>query len=210
MAEVIGTISAILGILDTVKTVYGKVSDASHLPEAFQRIISQIDTAWNILDEAEEQYKKAETQELDKIRGTLQICKEDAEHLQTLYTVVCEHADSNWLRRYRRVASNIAHDRSGKVEDLWKHLLETLQVLTSYHIFHNLPTASHSLEEAIKAIEEVGDSLPPDQGTGDHIFHAPVGAVHSGSGANHSMNQVNTGSGTQWQGGTHNHGQQGK
>lgn len=206
MAEVIGAISAILGILDAVKKVYEKVADASRLPKAFERIFAQIDLAWNILTEAEERFKKSQTQELDKIRGTLDICKDDAVKLQKLYVIVCEHAESNWFRRYKREVENMVHDRSHKVEDLWKHLLETLQVLTAYQVFYNLPTPSQDLEQAIRDIEDVADSMLEPEPAGQYTFNAPVNNVHSGSGENKSQNQLNTGSGGQWQGGTHHHG----
>lgn len=196
-----GVISSILAILDAIKTTYKKVNDAARLPNTFQKIISQTDLAWNILAEVEEQYNTGEPRDREKILGSLKVCEEDARSLQTLYDIVCNHADGNWMARYRRHISNMAHDRPRKAEELWKRLLETLQVLTSYHIFRNLRTPVETLQTAIAEIEDTEDSLP-EQPAGNSIFNAPVGSVHSGSGPNNSSN-------SQFIGGTHNHGRQG-
>jgi len=201
MAEALGIISSILAILDAIKATYKKVNDAARLPKAFQKIISQTDLAWDILAEVEERYTIEEARDQDKIHASLKVCEEDVKSLQTLYDIVCNHADGNWMSRYKRHISNMAHDRPRKAEELWKRLLETLQVLTSYHIFRSLPTPVETLETAIEEIEDTEDSLP-ERPAGNSIFEGPVGSVHSGSGPNHSSN-------SQFIGGTHNHGRQG-
>lgn len=201
MADVIGVISSVLAILDAIRTTYQKVDDAARLPKAFQKIESQINLVWNILAQVEERYKREQPLDEDNILQSLKSCEEDAKSLQTLYDIVCKNADGNWLARYKRHISNMAHDRPRKVEELWKRLLETLQVLTSYHIFRSLQAPVDDLQTAIEEIDDIEDSLL-EQSTSSSIFNAPVGSVHSGSGPNHSTNN-------QFVGGTHTHSRQG-
>lgn len=183
MADPLSTIASILAILDATIAVYKTVHDAKRLPQAFQKIATQISLAWDILFEAELHYKQAPGQDESSIQATLVACKQDATDLKEMYVVVCEYIDSNWLPRYKRHISNLAHGRKEKVEELWKRILETLQTLTSYHIFRNLPT-SQKLVPAIEEIEQVEDSAPEEFVGITNTFNAPVGNAHSGPGDN--------------------------
>lgn len=185
MADPLSTIASILAILDATIAVYNKVHDATRLPKAFQKIAAQMSLVWDTLAEAEEKYPPDSPKDTS-IEATLLACKQDTESLQKLYAVVCEHINSNWLSRYKRHISTLAHGRKEKVEELWKRILETVQTLTSYHIFRNLPTSPDNLKTAIAEIEEVEDSLP-EEGIGHtSTYNAPVAMVHSGSGTNNA------------------------
>jgi hypothetical protein len=98
-----------------------------------------------------------------------------------MYETVCVAANADWARRYRGHISNMIYDRKGKVEDVWKSLLEGLEVLQGYHLFKSLSTAAE-VAIAIKEIQEVEDFLPGDGST----FSGPFGLAHTGSGENHA------------------------
>lgn len=201
MADPLGTITSIIALLETAKKAYDKVQDATHLPQAFGKINARINLATETLVEVRVRYQK-NTEEEAKIEATLQECEKDAEKLKTIYELVCKAADSDWYHRYKAYVKNLVHDRKGKVEEVWKSLLEGLEVLRGYHLFKNLSTAA-DVAAAIKDIQEVEDSLPED----GVQFYGPVAVAHTGSGENKSSvwQTINNAPSTQFQGGIHHH-----
>ncbi|SMR49202.1 unnamed protein product [Zymoseptoria tritici ST99CH_1E4] len=162
MADPLSIISSIITLLQAAKTAYDTVQGAIRLPEAFGQIHSRIDLATETLVEIKRRYK-GQTNEENKIKGTLRECERDAENIKKIFVAVCSAASSDWLDRQRGYVSNIVHDHKSKVEDLWRRLLEGLQVLQGYHLFKNLSTGAdmaaavlenNPLEQALRALSE--------------------------------------------------------
>lgn len=201
MADPLSIIGLILQALDTVKSCYDKVQSARKLNQAFREIYDQNELVKITFEEIRQQYKHSADEQT--IANVLSKCEQDAQSLVEIYALVCETADKPWHRRYADYVRSMASDRKGKVEDLWKRILEGIDVLQGFHIFANLST-SEQIKEALTKIEEVENSLAVGNPAGG-VFHGPVAKAHHGSGEDHSQIQMMVGSGYQFQGGKHDH-----
>lgn len=201
MADPIGIIGTILQLLDTAKKCYDTVQGARKLRQAFHEIYSQIDLVKATFKEIKERYK--DNDDKREITDVLTQCEQDTRSLMEIYVLVSENTEKPWATRYADYIKSMARDRKGKVEELWARILGGINVLQGFHVFSSLVTRDQ-IEQALLRIETVENSLS-DSNTGGDNYYAPVASTHSGSGANNSQNQLNTGSGIQFMGGTHNH-----
>lgn len=172
---VLGSISAIISIIDATKKVYEAVEDDAGLPTNFKKSAMKLLLILKLLEHAEE-YVNNETDESIKtaFTPTLEDCKAQAIQLQELFEkVMPEEGDSRW-DRYIKAARTIGE--GGRVESLVGGILGDLQLLATR--FPEV-TTSRGKDQLATAIEEVTNmelSLPAG-------FEKTPAYAHYGSGA---------------------------
>lgn len=167
MADPLGTIASIIALLQTAKAAYDNVQNATHLPQVFGKIHGRITLATETLVEVQQRYQ-TNTQDEAKIRGTLQGCEKDAKELKEIYEAVCAAAKADRQQRYRSYVSNLIHDRKSKVEEVWRSLLEGLEVLRGYHLFRALPLPDLT-PKPVNALLEAAASIIPFRRDADFV-----------------------------------------
>ena len=135
-------------------------------------------------------------------------CEADLKELKIIYETVSGNIQADWRRRYKDYVKGALGDRKGKVEVIWKRVLEAVHLMANMlEVFKSANASVPSAKEiaaAITEIQDVEDSLA-EPSTGAPSFYGPVAGVHTGVGENNSKFQINHGSGVQYQDGTHTH-----
>ncbi|KFZ24532.1 hypothetical protein V502_00989 [Pseudogymnoascus sp. VKM F-4520 (FW-2644)] len=183
---VLGTISAIISIIDATKKVYEAVEDEAGLPTNFKKSATKLPLILKFLEHAEE-YVNNETDESIKaaFTPTLEDCKVQAIQLQELFEKVMPgEGDSRW-DRYMKAARTIGE--GGRVESLVGGILDDLQLLATR--FPEV-TTSRGKDQLATAIEEV-TKMEPSLSDG---FEQTPAYAHYGSGAQN----VHLGGGNQY------------
>jgi len=178
MADPFGTIVGIIDLLDKAKKAYDKFKDAKDLPKAFGTISGQIDLATSIFKDVER--STGRSAQTDKIRGTVEQCKLDAEDLNAIYQEVHEHMHGSWRDRYKSYVASMTEGRKCKVETIWKRILDGVRLLADDFEIHKLD----EIMNAIKDIEQLPNSLEESkEGSVHSTVHgnAVVSGVHNGN-----------------------------
>lgn len=203
---VLGTISAIISIIDATKKVYEAVEDEVSLPTNFKKSATKLPLILKLLEHAEE-YVNNETDESIKaaFTPTLEDCKVQAIQLQELFEKVMPgEGDSRW-DRYMKAARTIGE--GGRVESLVGRILDDLQLLATRFPEVTTSRGKDQLATAIEEVTKMEPSLPDGFEQTPAYAHYGSGAqnVHLGGGnqyINGPGNQLN-GPGNQYNGTNH-------
>ncbi|OBT95231.2 hypothetical protein VE01_07574 [Pseudogymnoascus verrucosus] len=203
---VLGTISAIISIIDATKKVYEAVEDEVGLPTNFKKSATKLPLILKLLEHAEE-YVNNETDESIKaaFTPTLEDCKVQAIQLQELFEKVMPgEGDSRW-DRYMKAARTIGE--GGRVESLVGRILDDLQLLATRFPEVTTSRGKDQLATAIEEVTKMEPSLPDGFEQTPAYAHYGSGAqnVHLGGGnqyINGPGNQLN-GPGNQYNGTNH-------
>ena len=150
MADPLSTIVGIIDLLEKAKKAYDKFKEAKDLPKAFGTISGQIDLATSIFHDVERSTERSV--QMDKIRGTVEQCKLDAEDLNAIYQEVHKHMHGSWRDRYKSYIANMKGERKCEVEKIWKRILDGVHLLAAEF-------GIQKLDEIMSAIKTI-DSLP--------------------------------------------------
>lgn len=210
--EVIGLISAIIGIVDYSTKLYSACRDKSKLPQAFREAAQRLSLVQETLQTvksqlSEEQSRERQTQEDEDawerakaaIKSTLQACRDKVDKLDELFKEVIPTRDASRYERYWKVAKAVG--RASEVELLMKIILENVQLLAGNQIFKVASTAQvEELKKALTEIEILPPSVPKSKAAlasmGIYNYGSEPQYVHTGSGDQNN----NTGRGNQFSG----------
>jgi hypothetical protein len=174
---VVGGISAIIGIVDTIADIYKTVKDTHGLPEAFSVINGRLSTVKIILEMAKKHINTVKDEAVCKgIKHHVDQCETNAKALRDIFEEV-KPSDGAWkLERYHKAVK--AKGKGHKVEALMTNILEDIDLLSSYHGM-NTATKDQQMEilAAIKELAEVQPSVPDSE-----FYEAGVTMNQSGSG----------------------------
>ncbi|KAI8152043.1 hypothetical protein KHU50_011836 [Colletotrichum sp. SAR 10_65] len=187
MAEIIGVISGVVGILSAAELAYQKLKSMKGLPEAFAEVALRLPLAQQILRDVKARSQETSEETAKAIFPVVESCKGNAEALKK----VLEDLDpgqptSAWNLHVDKYISLIrSRGKKGRVEDLMKKILEDLYTLASHQSIKAASSEQlESLKEAIEKVGQVKQSVPDEMledGTKFSISHGGHGPM---------MNQV--------------------
>ncbi|KAI9674017.1 MAG: hypothetical protein M1829_003860 [Trizodia sp. TS-e1964] len=167
LLAVVGGISAILGIANSISDIYSAVKDLHGLPKAFSIVASRLSIVREILDSANRRVEAEEDQALCKaIKPIVERCRENINALEDIFESVKPGEDVKKVQRYYKAVK--AKGKGGKVESLMTDVIRDVHLLSSQR-GTNTATADQQKEilVAIQALAVVPPSVP------DNEFHDP-------------------------------------
>ncbi|KAJ0286427.1 hypothetical protein COL940_000248 [Colletotrichum noveboracense] len=183
MAEVIGIVGSVIGILAGAELAYQRLKSIKGLPEAFAEVALRVPLAQQILRDVEARSREASEEAAEAILPIVKSCKGNAETLKTtLEKLDPGETTSAWNQHMDRYMSLIkSRGKKGRVEDLMKKILQDIYTLASHHAIKS--ASSEQLDSLKEAIEKVGKvkKLVPDElledGTKVSISHGGQGPM---------------------------------
>ncbi|KAF5586011.1 Het-eN [Fusarium subglutinans] len=173
--EVIGLVSAILTILETIGQLSDAIKNAKDLPPAFREVADKLPIVREILQSVEKHLSTSADQRTDEaIQAVLKHCREKAKKLEKLFKAVDPSEDTSSFRRYALMVRSLG--KGHRVEVLSKGMMEDVKLLVQNH------TAQAATEEQVakltEAIEEISSMEP------SLAEEEAVSQTHYGSGDN--------------------------
>ncbi|KAF5627032.1 Het-eN [Fusarium sp. NRRL 52700] len=190
--EVIGLVSAILAILETIGKLSDAIKNAKDLPPEFREVADKLPIVREILQAVEKHLRTSADQGADEaIKRVLKHCREKAEKLEKLFKAVDPSEDTSGLRRYALLVRSLG--KGHRVEVLSKGMMEDVKLLVQNHTAQAATEAQVAkLTEAIEAISNMEPSLTEEEsisqthyGSGDNVAGSKYAGNHnenSGSG----------------------------
>ncbi len=164
---VIGGISAILSIANSIADVYNTVKNLHGLPDAFSVVAARLPIVRDILESAKRHVEAEEDEDICKgIKHIVERRETNANTLKGIFEEVKPN-DGAWkVDRYYKAVK--AKGKGNKVETLMTNILKDVQLLDSQH---GMKTATEEQQkEILAAIKELSD-VPPS--VPDSEFHDP-------------------------------------
>ncbi|KAI7973072.1 hypothetical protein EIK77_004349 [Talaromyces pinophilus] len=188
--EVIGGISAVIGILDASIKICNSARNDKKLPETFETIgrrlpiiLETLQTCKDHLEPIKDSIPADVCEALEKI---LDACDEKAGKLREIFEKVIPGEQDTWEKRYLKIIRRFG--KGNKVEELMISITQDVQLIVNNHAVKSVkPEQSAELENIIKEMKSVKSSIPEEENSGM--------AFNSGGGA--QTNNVNSGSGQQ-------------
>jgi len=193
---VLGLISSIITVIDTIVKVYNDVKEAEGIPTTFREITRRLPLVRDTLRIADTHITE---RSLDKescraIKPILEGCKDKAVRLEIVFRKVVPQGNILRLDRYRIAIRALG--KGNKVEALMKGMLEDIQLLAGNYVIKALTAAE--VAKLVKAIEEISE-MPPslsEDTPGNSINSYGSGTLNANAGDGTQNN--NTGSGRQF------------
>jgi N-terminal domain on NACHT_NTPase and P-loop NTPases len=188
--EVIGGISAVIGIIDASIKIYNSARKDLKLPETFKVvgrrlpiILDTLQTCENHLEPIKDSMAADVCEALEKI---LDGCDEKARKLREIFEKVIPLKEDEWEKRYLKIFKRLG--KGNKVEELMISITEDVQLVVNNHAVKSAtPEQNTKLGDIVKEMKSVKSSIPEEESSGM--------AFNSGGGA--QTNNINTGSGQQ-------------
>lgn len=187
MAEVIGIVGSVVGILAGAELAYQKLQSISGLPEAFSEVALRVPLAQQILRDVEVRSREASEDAAKAVLPIVKSCRGNAETLKTtLEKLSPRDSTSTWNLHVDKYISLIkSRGKKGRVEDLMQKILEDIYTLASHKSINAASSEQmRSLKEDIEKIGEVKNSVA------DELLEdgARISISHGGQGP--MLNQV--------------------
>lgn len=191
--EILGFISAIIGIIDGASKLWTAIGNTSHLPEAFHEVVRHLPLVRDTLQTIEQ---RLEQRNFDQntymsIKPTLTSCADRAERLRNILQEVIAQPDASRIQRYRLAVRRLGQE--SKVEELAKGMMEDVQLLAANQTIKAV--GGDKIDELVTAIH-VLSKLPPSVPTGPTFTHSGTGDQINNTGSG-TMN-LNKGNGQQY------------
>ncbi|KAF4629265.1 hypothetical protein G7Y89_g8891 [Cudoniella acicularis] len=197
--EVIGLISAIIGIIDGASKLYKAIENTSHLPPAFREVAQRLPLVKDILQTTETRLQKypADTSTYTAIQPTAESCKDGAERLRTILEDLAAQPNASRVERYRLAIRRLG--KESKVEELMKRMLEDVQLLAANQAVKAV--GEEKIEELIAAVKDL-ERVPPSVPDGPRFTHNGIGDQFNNT--SRGTQNINTGEGQQYVAGSMN------
>ncbi|EXK77349.1 hypothetical protein FOQG_17942 [Fusarium oxysporum f. sp. raphani 54005] len=200
--EVVGLISAIIGIVETIGKVSKALKDAKDLPQAFREVADRLPLVQDTLQTVENHISNdADEATCQAIAAVLEKCHKKALQLEELFNAVSSSDNTSRMKRYALAVKNLG--KESRVELLAKGMMEDAHLLALNHAAQAATEAQVAqLSEAIQELSNIEPSLPEEDG---------ISQTHYGSGDNIAGNKYggnhyeNSGSGTAYFGAVTQH-----
>ncbi|KAM0721363.1 hypothetical protein Q7P37_002287 [Cladosporium fusiforme] len=187
--SVIGVVSAIITIIDTIMETYKLARDAESLPEAFAAVNERMPVLRKTLSLIDSSYRGSEDEQA--IQDALITCKTGLEDLKYIFTEVCSVDGDTMMQKYRKALRTLKPGRGARVENLFRRVLDSFLALQAFHVFKTL-IPFEDLNEVSNEMESVEPSIP--DGINTTIRSSGPGAVvNSGFGAFTMRQQIGDG-----------------
>jgi hypothetical protein len=166
-AVVLGVISSVITIIDSVRKVYSAAADGTGLPVAFKDVVDRLPLVQKILATASEDLKKVDLDDEthETIKRVVKACANKVQVLQLIFSSVIPDAGASRWERYYRALRTVGKDH--RVEKLMKGILEDVGLLADNRCMEKTQI---EIEANRHAIEDV-DAIPPS--IEDHLLADP-------------------------------------
>ncbi|GKZ21203.1 hypothetical protein AbraIFM66951_011596 [Aspergillus brasiliensis] len=187
--EVIGSISAIIGIIDASIKIYKGMRQDKKLSDNFKVVgarlpilLDSLQTCRNHLEPAKDRLPADVCKSLEQV---LDDCDEKASKLRQIFEKVIPGEDDASEKRYLKLIRRFG--KGNKVEELMASITKDVQLIVNNHAIKSAsPNQNNQLARVIQEMESL-KSDTPDESSGFQF--------NSGGGA--QTNNVNSGSGQQ-------------
>ncbi|KAJ5183227.1 TPR repeat protein [Penicillium capsulatum] len=188
--EVIGSISAIITILDASIKIYDNTRNDMKLPEVFESVRRQLPVILQILQTCENNLEPSkDSMPLDvceALEKILDACDEKARKLREIFEMVIPGEKDTWEKRYAKVIRRFG--KGNKVEELMTTLTQDVQLIVNHHAVNSATLDQNSaLKNILQEMQSVQSSTTAEE-------HSAL-TFHSAGGA--QTNNVNSGGGQQ-------------
>ncbi|KAJ9493515.1 hypothetical protein H2202_011017 [Exophiala xenobiotica] len=187
--EVIGAISAVIGIIDASIKIYEGAQKDLKLCDTFQVVGRRLPIIRNTLQTCMSHLQPIRdslpTDVCEALEKVLEACDEKAGKLRQIFEKVLPGENDAWEKRYVKVVKRFG--RGNKVEELMVSITENVQLVVNHHAVNSAkPEQMAELEKIIKDMKSARSSVPEEKITGTFS-----------SGGGPQTNNVNTGPGQQ-------------
>ncbi|KAK5399989.1 hypothetical protein LTR06_011355 [Exophiala xenobiotica] len=187
--EVIGAISAVIGIIDASIKIYEGAQKDLKLCDTFQVVGRRLPIIRNTLQTCMSHLQPIRdslpTDVCEALEKVLEACDEKAGKLRQIFEKVLPGENDAWEKRYVKVVKRFG--RGNKVEELMVSITENVQLVVNHHAVNSAkPEQMAELEKIIKEMKSARSSVPEEKITGTFS-----------SGGGPQTNNVNTGPGQQ-------------
>jgi predicted choloylglycine hydrolase len=186
--EVVGAISAVLGIVDGIVKVWNTAQKDIKFNKTIDVAISRLFVLQSILKTCEENLKKVKSLSSDddkRLATVMRTCEANIKKLDTIFQETISGGKDKWHEKYKR-----AYKRFGtgsRVEELVLRIVEDAKIVATYNEVLSLsPDLGDKLDEITKELQSLQPSVSDDS-TDTYTF------TNTGSG----RQSINTGDGTQ-------------
>ena len=188
--EVVGGISAVIGIIDASIKIYKSARKDLKLSEAFEAVGRRLPIILDTLQTCKTHLEPIQNSLPVDVCGVLEKildgCDEKAGKLREIFEKVIPGENDGWEKRYLKLLKRLG--KGNKVEELMVSVTEDVQLLVNNHAVKSAkPEQITELEDIIKEMKSV-KSLVSEEESSNMNFN-------SGGGA--QTNNVNSGPGQQ-------------
>ncbi|KAI8267889.1 putative quercetin 2,3-dioxygenase [Colletotrichum sp. SAR 10_98] len=163
MAEVVGIIGSVVGILTAAEVAYNKIKSMKGLPEAFAEVALRMPLTQQILSDIESRSRGAPESTIRVLLPVINSCKGNAEALKTTLEKLGPGDSTTAWNLDKYISLIKSRGKKGRVEDLMKKILQDIYTLASHETIN--AATSEQLEQLMEAMELVGkakDSAPDE------------------------------------------------
>ncbi|KAH6883819.1 SesA protein [Thelonectria olida] len=194
--EIIGLISGILTILETVSTLHRAVENAHGLPPALREVARRLPLVQDTLKSAEGHIKQSGANEkaCAAIKPIVEGCKEKAERLRDVLQEMAPETDDSRLQRVGLAIRMLGKNRWA--EELMKGMLEDAHLLAGNRAIK--AATEEQVTELRRAVQELSEVSPSAPDGGRSPMFAHYGTGHQFNNAGDGTQKTNTGDGKQF------------
>ena len=167
--EVIGGISAVIGIIDTSIKIYDSARKDLKLSETFKtvgrRLPIILDTLRTCKDHLEPIQGSLPADVCEALEKILDACDEKAGKLRQIFEKVLPSENDAWEKRYLKVVHRLG--KGNKVEELMGSITEDVQLVVNNHAVKSAkPEQNAELEKIVQEMKSVKSSVPEEESSG--------------------------------------------
>lgn len=182
---VLGLVSSVITVVDSIKRVYEAASNTQGLPEAFREVYARLPIVQNILRIAKQQIEGGNAND-GFYKGAQEIvenCCKKMQKLEEIFQKVMPADGASRAERYLSAVKTLG--KGSRVENLMKGTLEDVQLLATNSGMMSVTSAQRKeVADAIKEVDALSPSLPEHalEETGFTAIHSGSGAINQASG----------------------------
>ncbi|KAL4933494.1 uncharacterized protein BDV17DRAFT_287153 [Aspergillus undulatus] len=192
--EVIGGISAVIGLLDTSIELFKRTQKDLKLSETIETVGRQLPIIRNTLEGCHthllprrDTIPEDVTEALEK---TLDACETKANNLKKIFAKITPDQGNPWPTRYAAIVRRLG--KGSKVEELMRAITEDVQIIVNHHAVKSADSQQNDqLEQILRELESLESSVPGEDPSGMN-FTSHGGPqnnyVHRGHGAYNVIN----------------------
>jgi hypothetical protein len=188
--EVIGGISAIIGIIDASIKIFDSARKDLKLSETFEAVGKRLPIILDTLQTCKNHLQPIQgslpTDVCDALEKILEACDEKVERLRKIFEKVIPGEEDGWDKRYVKVLRRLG--KGNKVEELMLSITEDVQLVVNHRAVQSAkPEQNAELENIVKEMKSIQPSIP-EEDSRPMTFNSAGGS---------QTNNVNSGSGQQ-------------
>ncbi|KAL4804195.1 P-loop containing nucleoside triphosphate hydrolase protein [Aspergillus unguis] len=192
--EVIGGISAVIGLLDTSIDLFKRTQKDLKLSETIETVGRQLPIIRNTLEQCQAHIRpRTDTIPEDvgeAIAKTLDACESKATNLKKIFAKITPDQGDSWPTRYAAIVRRLG--KGSKVEELMRAITEDVQIVVNHHAVKSADCQQNNqLEQILQELDSLEPSVPEDDpSTMNFVSHGGPqnNYVHRGHGAYNVIN----------------------